>query len=386
MFPAQNTNPPDPVASGSQVTQMVSNPAVRSSNDLPPVVSTGGGIRAHLLKLLIPIGFIVGTMALFAFVLPRLQKQAVPQATPAAEPTLSPATPIPTLKPDPYKDWKAYVNRAAELSFKYPPNMSLKEEKAAGDTYVITIGSDASSSATFTKVVSSRKLSAQAVLAAYTGVQPTEKTEEIEISGIIGKQGDHTLASGGEGMPIHYGFITRDTSQFLFINYEPDSPDLFKTFLASVRLVTPGITADWKTYTNTFGNYTLRYPPQWTVDSGIATASAQRVSIKKGEDPQFQNVVIDAQLAGQKQRVDLTASEIISSLQNLSGWKETPALDFRTIGGGQAQIISGEKDGAWTVYAVLWYRNVLLQLAWKDTLLRPEQNTFDDMLGSLQFK
>lgn len=390
MFPAQNENNgsiPGSTAQQAVVsTSVVAAHDLKSSRDLPPVVGNNG-MHLHILRLLIPIGFIVGTMALFAFILPRIRQQALPVATSTPEPTLSPATPVPTVRPDPYKDWKAYVNRSAELSFKYPPNMSLKEEKAAGDTYVITIGEDASSSATFAKIVSSRKLTAEAFLSAYLGTLANEKTEEVQISGIIGKQGDHVMAGGGEGIPVHFANITRDNSQFLFINFMPEQGVLFTNLVSSVRLVTQGITSDWQTYTNSFGNYTLRFPPGWTAVAGSATASAQTVSIrKKADEPQFQTVVIDAQVAGGKQKIELTASEIISSLQNLSGWKETPTLDFRSLGGGQAQLISGEKDGAWTQYAVVWYRNMLLQLTWKDTLLRPEQNTFDDIFGSLQFR
>jgi hypothetical protein len=344
----------------------------------------------HVLRLLIPILIIVGTMAVLTYALTNFRNKAQPQQSPTPEPILVSATPEPTTKPDPYKDWKAYVNRDAELSFKYPPNVSLKEEKLPTGVFVVTLSENATTSAAIAKIISSQKVPSDDLRATYVGggtQVPLTKEEEIEISGVSGKQGDYTAATGGEGLPLHYAYISRDATNFLFVNLQPLQKDLFTTLLASVRLVTQGITPEWETYTNTSGSYTIHYPPTWQLIGGTATASAKTVTLRKNrEESQFQNLIIESQVPTAKQPIELTASEIVSSLQNLSGWKETPTLDFRSLGGGQAQVVSGEKDGAWQVYVVVWYRNTLLQMAWKVTPLRPEQNTFDDIVGSLQFK
>jgi hypothetical protein len=164
---------------------------------------------------------------------------------------------------------------------------------------------------------------------------------------------------------------------------------MYTQILGSVRFVTPGVTADWQTYSNTRGSYSLRYPPTWSLNTSDlkASASAQTVSIRKNAaEAQFQNLVIQTTVTDGKTKIELSASEIVSSIQNLAGWKETPTLDFRTIGGAQAEVLSGEKDGSWYVYSVMWFRNTLVEMSWRDTLLRQEQDNFNDILGSVKFK
>src|SRR5262249_15913160 len=148
-------------------------------------------------------------------------------------PSLIPATPEPTLTPDPFRDWKAYGNRAAELSFKYPGNLSLKEEIINGTAFVITLESDASPSATVIKIISSQKTQAELVNTYVGGgtAVPTDKESDVEISGITGKQGDYVFPGSGEGLPLHYADITRDTTSFLFINFDNSQKSIFDLLL-----------------------------------------------------------------------------------------------------------------------------------------------------------
>ncbi len=385
-FTQTGTPPPPPSFTPVSPVGPVTEPLTAPT--LPPMVSTtNSNVRKML--FIIPIALVVGTMIVITAILPSLKNSQTPALVVVPEPTLVPETPAPTAKPDPTKGWKVYVNRPAELSFKYPPTLSLKEEKTTLNSYALTLTDEASSSAIIAKIYSGRNLHTQDLLAVNAGIDVGSRGTETdnEVSGIIGKKGSATLRA--DGSTVLYVGVEKDPSAFVFLLPSGASPDTFNTLLSTVRFVSQGITAEWQTYSNTMGSYSLKYPPEWQLNTNnqTATASAQTISIRKNPmDNQFQNLVVEVTVPTDKQKIELSAGELISSLQNLAGWKETPTLDFRTIGGGQAQIISGEKDGAWTIYAVLWYRSSLIQVTWRDTLLRQEQETFDDIFGSFTFR
>jgi len=158
--------------------------------------------------------------------------------------------------------------------------------------------------------------------------------------------------------------------------------------IKSMRFLSQGVTDKWQTLDSTFGQFSLRYPEDWKlVSGGSASASANIRKVETESEYHSLLIQIDKPSAQDRTRsLQLTAGETISSLQNLSGWVSTPVVDYRTIGGGQAQIISGQRQGGWEVYAVMWYRTSLVQFAWRDTLNRVEQENIDSILGSVRFR
>ncbi len=409
MFSAQdNNNSASGFQSESAISQIPQQPVsppvtqVQAPASVPPtppqMVNTTATVAmpgkkkfSHKLLFLIPIVLLIGTMVVVAAILPALRKTTAPIVQETPTPTLVPATPLPTVPPNALKDWKEYLNRDAQLSFRYPPTLSLKEFKTTATTYEITLANEASASATVMKIVSARNTTALDLLNSESEIDPAIKTSEtnIDVSGIATKQTLSTLINN-PATAVLYTLVEQDTNAYNFVWYAPtDGRDVYSQVLGSVKFVTQGITPDWQTYTNTLGNYSLRFPPTWNLNTSDdkASASAQTVSIRKNPtEAQFQNLVIQTTVSDAKTKVELSASELVSSIQNLAGWQETPTLDFRTIGGSQAEVLSGAKDGSWYVYTVLWYRNVLVEISWRDTALRQEQDTFNDMLGSMKFK
>ncbi len=401
MNPAQGDNPVSTIPTVPSVASMSSMPPPPpAAPQIPPkmidtsptIASPGRKHTGRRLLFLIPIILLLGTMIIVSVVvLPALRKTPVATVVETPSPTLVPATPIPTAKPDPTLGWKEYVNRDAMVSFRYPPSMSLKEQKTSLTQYSLTLSDDASASATVMRIVSAKNTTGVDLLKSQGEADPTIKTSEteIDVSGVSSKK-TLSVQVSDPTKPILYTVVEQDTNAYTFVWYMPSvKEDTYNQILKTVRFVSPGITADWQTYTNTLGNYSLRFPPAWTLNTSDskASASAQTVSIRKiPSEAQFQNLVIQTTVASGKQKVELSASEIVTSIQNLAGWKETPTLDFRTIGGAQAEVLSGEKDGSWYVYAVMWYRNILVEMSWRDTALRQEQDSFNDMLGSMKFK
>jgi hypothetical protein len=79
-----------------------------------------------------------------------------------------------------------------------------------------------------------------------------------------------------------------------------------------------------------------------------------------------------------------TASQIVSSTRTLSGWKDSPKIELKKLGGGDAQVIQGELSGKWRAYVVIWYKNTVIQMTWEDEIARPDQQIFDNMLASFE--
>lgn len=389
MNPAQGENP------SLSTIPTVPPPSVvapKMVGTVPTIASPGRKHTGKRLLFLIPIILLLGTMVVVsAIVLPALRKTPVAVVVETPLPTLVPATPIPTTKPDPTLGWKEYVNRDAMILFRYPPTLSLKEQKTSVSQYSLTLSDDASASATVLKIVSAKNTTGTELLKSLGEVDPAIKTSEteVDVSGVAVKK-ILSVQVSDPSKPVLYTLVEQDANAYSFVWYKPSvNEDIYSQILKTVRFVSPGITADWQTYTNTLGNYSLRFPPAWKLNTSDAkaSASAQTVSIRKNpSEAQFQNLVIQTTIADAKTKVELSASEIVTSIQNLAGWKETPTLDFRTIGGAQAEVLSGEKDGSWYVYAVMWYRNILVEMSWRDTALRQEQETFNDMLGSMKFR
>lgn len=316
--------------------------------------------------------------------------------TPTTEPVLVPATPAPVETPNPFAAWKSYSNTAL-FSFSYPQTLSLKEVGREQGVFIAELR-DLPLEATESGKVMWRlsaldgSVNETNVTKATGGLLkaiPKDEATEVMVSGISAQTGT-VVSSSDPTINVAFAYWVREKTNYLvtrIISSDLDKVE-FDSVLKRIKLLPREITIDWKNYSNSSGNFRLQYPPDWFVvtENGGATESANLFSIRKNEaDSSFQNLTMEVSQQTGKTRIELTAQEVVSSIQNLSGWRHTPILDFRTIGGGQAQVLSGEKDGAWYTYAVVWYRSTLLQLIWKDTIYRPEQDSFDNMISTLQF-
>ena len=146
-------------------------------------------------------------------------------------------------------------------------------------------------------------------------------------------------------------------------------------------------TSDWKTFENKTFGYVLRYPSDWTLNApqnkdGIYTARSEIT--KNMSDKSVNNLVIET--TANVGNAAFTASEIASSTRTLSGWKGQPKTELKRLGGGDAQVIQGELSGKWRAYVVVWYKNTVVQMTWDDFPNRPQEQVFENILASFEFK
>lgn len=359
----------------------------------PPVVH---GKTRHKVLFIVPAALVLLTMGIVAYVVSISgNKTDGKQASPTPVASLVPATPVPTPYVDPKANWKSYRSVDSQVSFRYPAEYSLREEKPDKATTHLSFSETEGDKNAVFEVISGSKAQMASLIASWIpkAQLPTEEGQ-MTISGIAGVLVTGTSVEAGEGVAFRGAYIERDNKVFIFVGKgEKKFGDelLFDEIIKTVSLLSPGITSDWKSFTNTTASYVVKYPADWEISSEnkSATESATRVVIKKSSgETTYQNLVIDASVVtptSQKQKIDLTAAEIVNSLQNLTGWKNHPTLDFRSVAGSPTQIVAGELDGAWQMYIVLWNKNTLIQMSWKDSLTRPEQETVDNILSTFAF-
>lgn len=387
-----------PVSSSAPVSAPVAPPPVPPIPVAPPPPPGVVHVKSHhKFMFVVPAILVLVTMGVVAYVVSISgNKGSVTEATPTPVASLTPATPVPTAYIDPKATWKSYRSVDSQLSFRYPSELSLKEEKPDKQTTHLSFSEyEGDKNVTF-EVVSGAKAQMASLIASWIpkAQLPTEEGQ-MTISGISGVLVTGTAVEAGEGLAFRAAYIERDNKVFIFIGKGEKKFGeelLFDEIIKTVSLLSPGITEDWKQYTNTTTFYTVKYPADWEVstEAKSATESATRVVIRKTSgDTTYQNLLIDATTISannlRQQKIDLTAAELVSSLQNLTGWKTHPTLDFRSIAGSATQIVSGELEGAWQMYIVLWNKNTLIQMSWKDSLGRPEQDTIDSILSTFTF-
>lgn len=144
-------------------------------------------------------------------------------------------------------------------------------------------------------------------------------------------------------------------------------------------------TSDWETFENTTFNYQIKYPSGWTLSAPEKDGEfSEKTEISKNpSDKTVNNLVI--QSSSGLQNAAFTASEIVSSTRTLSGWNGSPKIELKKLGGGDAQVISGELSGKWRVYVVIWYKNTVIQMTWDDATTKGDQQIFDNILASFEF-
>jgi hypothetical protein len=300
-----------------------------------------------------------------------------PTPAPIPIPTLVPATPTPT--PEPIVEDKSYSNLDQGISFKYSENLSLLEcensiylynsntfeggdfncNSQEGYAVLISFGRD-----NFYPVISESpdyKISESVIIVAGVSAVRQEMVSD--------KNGRYLIAATFSHNG-NYFLIKIDKSE-----YGSEFNKLISSFSFDIAR-----TSDWIEYTNSY--YSLKYPPNWILAASENGSGISRIS-KNADEKKLQNLVID--FSANVANANLSASEVISSTRNLSGWKKLPSLDIRNIGGGTAQILQGQLDNDWHTFVVIWHKNRLVQIIWFDNLDRENQEVFDNILSSFKF-
>ncbi len=319
---------------------------------------------------LIPALLILLTIFLVGFISSRLfnrQKTQVPMSY-SLPPALSPATPIPTLRP--VLKNKLFLSNSFEISFEYPEDVSLLEceeeiffyrprnEEATCNkpgSYLVTLKY---SSFNFYPRIDFEK-------------NPDETITKIDDEEAV------IQALKNDPPQISVTF-SKDKKYFLIETKESQGKSLIDALLETLKF-NKDITKNWEEYTNKRFGFSFKYPENWQ----IASKSDVKLVVKKDiNEEKFQTLTIESQEVNQ---ASLTAQEFISSTRSLAGWKITPSVDLRNFGGGTAYILKGQFNGYWHSFVVIWYKNKIIQILWYDDLSRENEQIFESVLNSLRF-
>lgn len=344
----------DPVSSNMPSTaqpQLFGQPAPVSQplyqQPTPNVVkqSSGSSLSIRHLKFIIPALLLIVALVAAAIFVPKYldSLNSAPPAPP--EPTLIPATPVPT--PDTLPRTKSYLNIDKEISFEYLSSFVLVE---CDEKIVFLV----------------------------TRPENSEDTCTQEHSGILeivmnGEVHETALSKVLEGAENNYVVILLDQK------YE----QLFNKIIETAQFVDPNLTDGWERYTSSSG-YNISYPPEWTLIPAEEREGSNVTEIRKNvTETKFHNLAI--KMTPNVANAGLSASEIISSLQGLSGWKDRPTVEFRVIGGESAHVLQGEYEGVWKVNVVVWKGTSLVEMTWQDQITQPERTTFEGLLSTFSF-
>lgn len=379
-----------------QVNEAVNTPAVVPSSSVAPQIPVGvqnnknheKGSKGKYFLFLIPAFLVLLAMVLISFYL-NSQKNQAPTLTESPAPSLEPAAPLPTPTGGVPSDLKTYQNKTYLFSFNYDSSYELIEQSGAQPVSFSGVG-DVSRSLLGVQLKKPPATNPEIYITVEPSTSqgnpvpllPSEQPEGLENGEVVigGKNASYLNTNDGGVYVVTY-------DKYLYRIFWNGNKDNVGKIVSSFRFLNPGITDSWQRFDSSLGQFSLRFPPEWKlVSGGSASSSAEIRKNELEKEYQVLNMEIQRQTGKDNAALQLTASETISSLQNLGGWQTTPVVDYRLIGGGQAQLISGERLSGWEVYAVFWFRNSLLQISWRDTQGRSEQENLDFILSSVSFR
>jgi len=318
----------------------------------------------------IPALLILFTILLVGFISNRLfnrQKTQVPISY-SPPPALSPATPIPTLKP--VLKNKLFLSNSFEISFEYPEDVSLLECEEE-----IFFYRPKNEEATCNNPGSFLATLKYSNFNFYPRID-FEKNPDETITKIDDEEAVTQVLK--ENPPQISVTFSKDGKYFLIETKESQGDALIDVLLETLKF-NKDITENWEEYMNKKFGFSFKYPENWQ----ITDESDVKLVVKKdANEEKLQTLTIESQEVSQ---ASLTAQEFISSTRSLAGWKIAPSVDLRNFGGGTAYILKGQFNGFWHSFVVIWHKNKILQILWYDDLSQDNEQIFEAVLNSLRF-
>ena len=346
---APNTVQPQLFGQPTPVSQPSNQPVAA-----PTVVkqSSSFPITMQHLKFIIPALLLIVALVAAALFIPRYLESRRSVPPPPPEPTLVPATPVPT--PDIQPRTRTYLDIDKELSFEYLSSFTLVEcdNKI---TFLLTRPDNPE------EVCSQEHVGVLEILISAEGLTtPFEGYEDALNKNIEGNE-----------------------NNYMVVLLDPKYEQLFNKITETIQFIDPNLTEGWEVYRSTSG-YSISYPPEWTLISAEEREGSNVSEIRKNAiETKFHNLAI--KMTPNVANAGLSASEIISSLQGLSGWKDRPTVEFRVIGGESAHVLQGEYEGVWKVNVVVWKGTSLVEMTWQDEIPQPERANFEGLLSTFSF-
>lgn len=333
------------------------------------------------LKFLIPALFLIATIVLVGVIAKNYiaLNNTVPSPTPA--PTLIPANPEPTIEPIKFKK---YFNIDQGFSFNYPDQYGVLECQDQGIIYLyqddannrLNISCEDHDSEILS--VSFRETSFYTPLPTPLEEQDTTETKE-EIVLVADESAVKQTIKSPQSYISTVTFSNKNTFYLIKIESEENLSDL-ETVFQSFEFITDKY-EDWLTYDNAL--YSIKYPKDWSIAESETGEGV--VNISKFSDFRELNTFRIEFQAGVT-NAEVTASNVISSTKNLTGWVKKPSLNIKNLKKGTALILDGQFRNEWQTFIVLFYKNNLVQILWYDDLDRTHEEFFENMLASFDFK
>lgn len=309
------------------------------------VVKHGSGHRTNPFLFLVPVVLIIGAIVgatLFAGSFVNQNGDAVvPGETPA--PSLTPAVETPSPTPLPVITLLEYRDDELLFSFNYPETMTVTEIDNGVELFF---------------------------------VEEQETDDEL----LPEPQIRITVSDeAGEALPNAVQF--QGNEQVYTIELLVDSSrSIYQIIVESFEVVVD--TTDWTAFSSPLVGYTINHPPEWIVSGIDQRSDTPSLTIRKSDDLILQTLTILYQT--NLSNAELSASEVISSTRNLSGWSGSPEVRLRSFGPANSQVIEGNLNGRHSVFVVVWYRDTLVQMTWNDNSEKTHGAIFEAMLDSFR--
>lgn len=354
--PTQNMLPGQAAPFGQNVplqpAAAIAQPAIPAQVQAP--LTSGKGL-SHKLLFLIPAVLLIATIAIVAYLAGdnySVRQPETPAIVPIEEPSLeSPEAPVNPVVPT----TKEYINESMLIKMNVPADFDVLVENS--DFVSMGIGN----------------IELLAVRQNFQ-YEAGENAEEV----VLGASPAVRFQLSENGTPVNVVQSEEKGIELAFYPEEASDLSDFDAILSSLIFLLD--TSSWETFENQAHSYNLLHPATWSVVEVSPSRSEVRRDVS---ETNFHNLIIE--VSSGVANAGLTASEIVSSTRAISGWKQAPKVELRTMGAANAQIISGELAGRWQAYVVIWYRTTVVQMTWTDTLEQLERQTFDNILASFEF-
>lgn len=272
-----------------------------------------------LLSILLLIS--VGVAGFFAYQTQMLVKELTAMK--------SASTPVSSeeLKNDPASDWKTYSNSKYGLSLKYPSDWTIKTDPIySTNPRLVTFDTKMS-----TNLQPMEYQNREFFIAHHNNIKDMASwiAENYQGATVVNNikinNNDFLVINGGiQARAREYAIKIGENSYLRFVlepvDKEDEFDELFDQILSTFKFTESDPTGDWKTYTNTSSNYSIRYPSDWKIDNqsagsmGATVPDAGYIQIGYGNAVSGVLGIEELQMIPPSEEANLNSTKVVGDL------------------------------------------------------------------------
>ena len=338
-------------------------------------------------------------------------------AKPSPTPTLAPE---PTPTPDPTANWKTYTNQKYNYSFKYPAEAKLEEgkgyEERLQETILTFYGPNYPGPGEFTDGygitfavlknlgnATPNQLAQKVFAESQKGIADKTlegdiskcKVEEVTRGGTTGTRFTYCVRAPGSGVVNFSEWFVKNgiTYQIYAVlqnsNYQKDFDQILSTFKF---LDQTSSTENWKTYSSTEDNYSVKYPSTWFSRGRVENSLGGAESYLSNENSKYSDLSPEGVYIFLKKKGKTDNDSLLFNQA-----EETEGAEILTIDGQPAVKVkartanmSGMGDQErYVIETTVFYKNqTLYALSLESPFVKPvEENEkiYDQILSTFKF-